>query len=347
MKKKNVINLIRYHADNNEAGFRKEAYIIAEEFEKIGDSELAEYIMGLMACTNTLIPTFENNDTFFERLPLFEEPLLLPTKINLDLQGVINAIHSNLGIHTFLFQGAPGTGKTEAVKRLALTLNREVFAVNFASIIDSKLGQTQKNIATLFEEINALPQPDKVIILFDELDALALDRTNHNDLREMGRATSSLLKGFDQLHENVILIATTNLYDHFDEALLRRFSSTINFNQYDQETLLELAERFHDYYLNKQSIASRDIRLFRKIIQLQTPIPNPGTLKNMIKSSIAFSDKDDPKDYLRRLYTAITNQTPDNLQQLKDQHFTLREIEILTKKPKSSVSRQLKGSYLL
>ena len=33
MKKKNIINLIRYHSEGNEAGFRSEAYEIAKEFE--------------------------------------------------------------------------------------------------------------------------------------------------------------------------------------------------------------------------------------------------------------------------------------------------------------------------
>ncbi|MFR2768230.1 MAG: AAA family ATPase [Thomasclavelia sp.] len=61
--------------------------------------------------------------------------------------------------------------------------------VDFSSLVDSKLGQTQKNISTMFKEINNFTFPDKIIILFDEIDALALDRTNSNDLREMGRAT--------------------------------------------------------------------------------------------------------------------------------------------------------------
>ncbi len=50
--------------------------------------------------------------------------------------------------------------------------------VDFSSVIDSKLGQTQKNLSMLFKEINQFAQPDKVIVLFDEIDALALDRTN-------------------------------------------------------------------------------------------------------------------------------------------------------------------------
>lgn len=115
--------------------------------------------------------------------------------------------------------------------------------VDFSTVVDSKLGQTQKNLATLFTEINSFPQPDRIIILFDEIDAIALDRTDPNDLREMGRATSAMLKGLDRINENIVLIATTNLYNHFDKALIRRFDSIINFNQYSNEDLMSIAEK--------------------------------------------------------------------------------------------------------
>ena len=49
MKKKNVINLIKYYAENNDSGFRSEAYEIAKDFDQIGDYQLAEYIMALMS----------------------------------------------------------------------------------------------------------------------------------------------------------------------------------------------------------------------------------------------------------------------------------------------------------
>ena len=48
MKKKSVINLIKYHAESNDAGFRSEAYEIAKDFDQAGDYQLAEYIMALM-----------------------------------------------------------------------------------------------------------------------------------------------------------------------------------------------------------------------------------------------------------------------------------------------------------
>lgn len=343
MKKKNILSLIRYHAEKNEAGFRNEAYEIAKDFDQAGDSQLAEYIMSLLSNVNTFVPQMEDmQSAFFEKIEAKEGMLLLPDVITQDIIGIVNAIDHRVGINKFLFQGVPGTGKTEAVKQLARILGREIYMVDFSALIDSKLGQTQKNLVELFKEINQFMQPEKVIVLFDEIDALALDRTNQNDLREMGRVTSTLLKCFDRMNENIVLVATTNLYDHFDKAIIRRFDSIIDFNRYEREDLLIIAEKMLDEYLQKFKLASRDIRLFRKIINLYDLIPYPGDLKNVIRTSIAFSNPKDGTDYFRRLYYAVCNEKPENLKKLQAQNFTVREIEILTQKSKSSVARELK-----
>ena len=121
------------------------------------------------------------------------------------------------------------------------------------------------NIATVFDELNNLSHPEKVVILFDEIDAIALDRTNTNDLREMGRATSSILKGFDTLNEKIVLIATTNLFSNFDKALSRRFDTIIDFNRYTNDDLIEIADIILDYYLPKIKGAGKNKKLFRKI----------------------------------------------------------------------------------
>ena len=303
MKKKSILSLIRYHAEKNEAAFRNEAYEIAKEFDAAGDYQLAEYIVSLLSNANTFVPQIDSQtSSFFEKVDAKGDSLFLPDIIMQDIIGVINAIDHGIGINKFLFQGAPGTGKTEAVKQLGRILGKEIFMVDFTTVVDSKLGQTQKNITELFREINNFMQPEKVIVLFDEIDAISLDRTNQNDLREMGRATSTMLKCLDKMNENIVLVATTNLYEHFDKAVIRRFDSVIDFNRYNRDDLLMVAEKMLDQYLEKFKIANRDIRLFRKIINLYDVIPYPGELKNVIKTSIAFSSTTDGTDYFRGLY---------------------------------------------
>lgn len=343
MKKANIINLIKYYAESNDSGFRNEAYQIANEFDKSGDYQLSEYIMALLSNANTFVPQINENDlTFVRKIEVSGDPLPLPEEIKSDIIGIVNAVEHEIGVNKFLFQGAPGTGKTETVKHIARILGRELFIVDFAFLIDSKLGQTGKNIAQLFDEINNLLIPEKSLILFDEIDALALDRTDSKDLREMGRATTSVLKGLEGLNDKILLIATTNLYKHFDKALVRRFDSVIDFNRYSREDLIDISEVILNYYLSKFKNVARNIRLFRKIISLMDTIPYPGDLKNIIKTSLAFSNPNDEYDYLRRLYTAVFTDSDKNLKKMQSQGFTVREIEILTGVSKSQVSRELK-----
>lgn len=159
MKKKNVLNLIKYHVERNENAFRSEAIEIARSFDSIGDDQLAEYIMGLIAESNLYIP--QASDFESELLKSINvkviESLNLPTKITNDIMGIINAVNHKIGINKFLFEGFPGSGKTEAAKHIARLLDRALYYVDFDSLVDSKLGQTNKNIANVFSEINKIP----------------------------------------------------------------------------------------------------------------------------------------------------------------------------------------------
>lgn len=345
MKKINVLNLIKYYSEGNDTAFRSEAYDIARDFDKSGDHELSEYVMALLSNTNTFTPqSNENNSPFFEKIDVSNFSLPLPEQIKDDVLGIVNAIGHNIGVNKFLFEGVPGSGKTETVKQIARILNRELYMVRFDIIVDSKLGQTSKNITTAFMEINKLRHPENAIILFDEIDAIALDRLNSNDLREMGRATSTLLKELDNLNERVVLIATTNLFKSFDKALIRRFDAVINFDRYTKEDLVDVAESILNDYLERFDSAAKDIRLFRKIIFLMKEKIFPGDLKNLIKTSLAFSNPKNEYDYLIRLYEGITNSKIDgDIKKLQNEGFTIREIEKLTGISKSQVSRGLNG----
>lgn len=345
IKKKNILNLIKYYAENNDAGFRTEAYDIARYFNSIGDTQLAEYIMAVMSGVNTFSPQeYSGGMSHFVRINLNMGGYPpLPSEIEKDIMGAVNAIQHGVGVHKFLFEGAPGTGKTESVKRLAAMLKRDLFMVDFDTLINSRLGETQKNIGVVFEELKNLPNPENIIILVDEIDAIALDRINSRDVREMGRVTSSFLKAMDSLDERIILIATTNLYDQFDKALIRRFDATINFNRYSKEDLVRSSEVILSDLLIKFKSASRNKRLFRKILMSCKSLPYPGDLKNIIKTSLAFSDPSSEHDYLRRLYAVFNDTEQDNIdmKKLKEQGYTLREIEVLTGTSKSQAAREL------
>ncbi|MDC8912024.1 ATP-binding protein [Metamycoplasma hyosynoviae] len=348
MKKQNVLNLIKYHIERNENSFKNEAIAIARYFDSIGDYQLSEYVMGLISESNLYSPqNYDFESEFLKQVDIRNlEALNLPNDIAENIKGIINAVNRNVGINKFLFEGLPGSGKTEAAKHVAKLLNRSLFRVDFENLIDSKLGQTNKNIIEVFKEINMLPNANKVVILFDEIDVISLDRINSNDVREMGRVTSTILRELDRLtdlNKEIALIATTNLYSNFDKALVRRFDAIINFNRYSNEDLIEVAEYYFSSFIKNFKGASKDMKLFRKILRTSKKLPYPGELKNIIKISLAFSNSAYEYDYLKRLYNYLIGDLKQkNINQLYGEGFTVREIEKLKGESKSTVSRKLK-----
>ena len=165
------------------------------------------------------------NMRFLRKVEYSSQPLMLPDVIEEDVIGITKAISKKSGLSKFLFFGAPGSGKTESVYQIARLLNRDILTVSFEQLV----------------EISRLPY-GRVIVLFDEIDALVLDRVNRNDLREMGRVTSVFLKELEHLNDSIPIIATTNLIENFDKAILRRFDATVSFDRYEKEDLIEIAD---------------------------------------------------------------------------------------------------------
>ena len=343
MKKQNLVNLIRYHVEKNDEAFITEVAEIAKDFDANDDSFTAQYLMELVSNTNYYVPqTSYRNLKYLTKMEYSSKPLLLPNALEEDVVGISKTINKKLGLSKFLFYGAPGRGKTESAYQIARMLNRDILSISFEQLIDSRLGETAKNVVKLFDEINHLPY-NRAIILFDEIDSLVLDRINSNDLREMGRVTSVFLKELERLNEHIVIIATTNLIDKFDKALLRRFDAIISFDRYSKEDLIEIADSMLRATLRNVKSAKINMRLFNKILGNMEKIPYPGDLKQIIKTAIAFCDDSSEYDYLRKMYINLYGLSGAiDIQDLSTQGYTTREIEILSKIPKSSVSRKLR-----
>lgn len=344
MKKQNLVNLIKYHVEKNEEAFVAEVARIARDFDVKGDSSTAQYLMEMISNANYYIPqTSYKNLKYLTKMEYSSKPLLLPNVIEEDIIGITKAISRKLGMSKFLFYGAPGSGKTESAYQIARMLNRDILSIGFEQLIDSRLGETSKNVVRLFDEINHLPY-NRTLVLFDEIDSLVLDRVNNNDLREMGRVTSVFLKELERLNDNIVIIATTNLIDQFDKAILRRFHATISFDRYSTEDLIEIANSILRANLRNVKNARINTRLFNKILRNMEKIPYPGDMKQVIKTAIAFCDESNEYDYLRKIYFELYGVSEvANIQELSVQGYTTREIEILSRIPKSSVSRKLRS----
>ncbi len=347
MKKKDVIDLIKYHYENNEIAFKDLSYKIATYFSKEGFEELSFYILSLISKDRDMfVPQSLDinniNLEFLECLKFDNEELFFSEDILYDLKGIIESITKNLNLNKFLFKGLPGTGKTKAAAYIGKILSIKTYIVKYNNIIDSKLGSTSKNLQKLFEEIKTISNLGKVLIIFDEIDSLVLDRINSNDLREMGRVTSTFLSELDNVSSNSILIATTNLSDHLDKAILRRFDYVVDFNRYEKDDLIDIAFKFYEHYAKQLNLEEKNKNLFKKIIKLNDKNVYPSDMKNIIKTSMTFSVINKNDNFYRRFYINYLNKNIPSIEELKHEGFTVREIATLSNNSsKSTIARKL------
>ena len=117
-----------------------------------------------------------------------------------------------------LLAGAPGTGKTMVAALVAKEIGLELFRVNVARVVERFAGETEKNLARIFDEAKR----QQVALLFDEADTLfgrRLDVRTSQD-RYANMAVSFLLQAVES-HDGV-LILTTNNEKLLDDAFRRR-----------------------------------------------------------------------------------------------------------------------------
>ncbi len=124
-----------------------------------------------------------------------------------------------------LLQGPPGTGKTLTAGLIAQAFDLELYQVDLSRIVSKWLGETEKNLATIFDEAERA----QAILLFDEADSLFAKRTevaSSND-RHANLEVNFLLQRMDSFKG--ITLLTTNFGKSIDEAFARRMTFRIDF----------------------------------------------------------------------------------------------------------------------
>ena len=124
-----------------------------------------------------------------------------------------------------LFHGPPGTGKTLTASLLGKYTGREVFKIDLSLVVSKFIGETEKNLANLFDKA----ENKNWILFFDEADALFGKRTNVRDAHDKyaNQEVSFLLQRTENYAGLVIL--ATNFKNNIDDAFARRFQSHIYF----------------------------------------------------------------------------------------------------------------------
>jgi len=130
-----------------------------------------------------------------------------------------------------LFFGPPGCGKTLLAAAIATEINAAFYCVDAASIMSKWLGESEKNVAHLFQNARVVSENGQPAIIFlDEIDSLVGIRSE-----EVGgeiRTRNQFLKEMDSVVDksrslHVYIVGATNKPWVLDQPFIRRFQKRV------------------------------------------------------------------------------------------------------------------------
>ena len=158
-------------------------------------------------------------------------------------QQILKALEKNRR-GTLAFYGLPGTGKTQFVEHMALTLGMPLMTKRASDLMSKWVGENEKNIANMFEEaIN-----EDALLLLDEGDSFLRDRSYARSSWEV-TMVNELLQHMERFPG--IFVVCTNLFEGLDSAALRRFSFKLEFGPLSADQRWEM-------FLNETGLRGSD-----------------------------------------------------------------------------------------
>lgn len=202
----------------------------------------------------------------------------------------IAAALDRTGRGSLCFYGPPGTGKTQFAHVLADALGRELVVKQSSDLVSKYIGETEQNIARLFNTIDA----ERSILFIDEVDSFLRDRREAQHSWEI-TAVNELLQHMENFPG--IFIAATNLMTGIDPAALRRFDFKLAFQPMalPQRVAMYAREALGDI----EAGISLPAPILNRLAQLESL--TPGDFANVCRQREILAEDLAPEEFLRRL----------------------------------------------
>lgn len=252
-----VLGLIQFAVYGDHQNFNQTAEKIAENLVKRGHKLEANQIKEWLKDYDNSEKPGTVSKLSYEQSDLDFTDLILPDSIMNQLKEVVLerqkrkelAKYNLAPVRTILLAGHPGTGKTLTASVLAHELGLPLKEIQFTKFLDSKLGQTGKDLSFLF---NSIIKQEPGVYFFDEFDALASHRSvaSQGAEKEYNEIVNTILKGMDQIakssNSSSYIIAATNLETIIDSAIKRRFDLVLHY----PDTSIKTARQLLNHYLS-------------------------------------------------------------------------------------------------
>ncbi len=153
----------------------------------------------------------------------------------------LNEVDPHGGRKSINLYGPPGTGKTFGAEAIASELGLDIIRVNYAEIESKYVGETAKNIRSVFN----LARTSGALLFFDEADSILgsrLSNVSQSTDHAVNVSRSVMLLELDR-HAGVTVFAT-NFPANYDAAFVRRILGHVEMPLPEAEQRLELWD-FH------------------------------------------------------------------------------------------------------
>lgn len=235
-----LIGLVKSHAEGDERRFFDLAMQLAAAEEQKGHVRLADQLRqwadaglvpqkpGAGKITPIAAPRGDLGAFLSAGYPETRlNDLIVPPRLFEELRHVVDEMRMRERLEEkglrprrrLLFAGPPGTGKSLSAQALAGELKFPLFTVLLHGLITKFMGETAQKLRMVFDAVRTT----RGVYLFDEIDALAAARGGENDVGEARRILNSFLQFLDEDTGPSLVVATTNLPEILDRAILRRF----------------------------------------------------------------------------------------------------------------------------